>query len=381
MTHAAAIRARWAVIIAYLAHGLIWGAWVPHIPLVNERLAVGPAVFGLALLAMAAGAVIAMPVTGALINRYGSATLVKVTGTAFCLLFMLPPLAPTLATYVAAALAFGATIGSMDVAINAHGIAVEKALHVPTMSAVHGGYSVGSMAGALLGAAALAVIGPASHVVIAAASALGLLVLSFPLLLPADVDRGLSASGFAWPTRATIGLGLLCFLALMIEGSVTDWSGIAMRIEHGVDPSTAALAFGAFATGMSVARLVGDRLRQRFGAVRLVATSAAIAALGIAAAVSLPSVVGAIGAFAVAGLGLGNVAPLLFAGGGRLEPAAPGRGIAAVTTLGYAGFLAGPPLIGFVAEMTSLAAAFWLMVGAGAAIAAAAAAVRAADTY
>jgi len=112
-----------------------------------------------------------------------------------------------------------------------------------------------------------------------------------------------------------------------------------------------------------------------------VATSAAIAALGIAMAVSLPSIAGAIGAFAVAGLGLGNVAPLLFAGGGRLEPTAPGRGIAAVTTLGYAGFLAGPPLIGFVAEMTSLAAAFWLMVAAGAAIAAAAAAVRAADTY
>ena len=381
MTTSSPVHARWAVTAIFFLHGLVIGAWVPHVPLAMERLGVGPGVFGLALLAFAGGAVCAMPLAGVLINHYGSARMTTVTGLLLGLMFLGPVLAPTLPLFIAAGFLFGGTIGSMDVAMNSHGIAVEKHLRLPTMSLFHGGFSVGGMVGAFLGAALLHLFGPLTEALIAAAICTGFLSIAVRYLLPASVDKGLSGTHFAWPTGATIGLGFLCFLALMIEGSILDWGAIMMREKFLVDASFAALAFGFYQGGMAVARITGDKLRMTFGAVRLVVVSALMAAAGTALALSVTSPWVAIAAFVFAGLGIGNVAPVLFAGGGRLEPDAPGRGIAAVTTLGYMGFLAGPPLIGFAAEIVTLPWALGLTVLASLIIAAFARTVDAADTF
>ena len=381
MTQPTPNQARWAVNATFLLHGMLVGAWVPHIPLAKERLDVGPAVFGLALLAFAGGAVCAMPAAGVLINRFGSARLTAVTGMLFCLTFFGPILAPTMPAFVIAGFFMGMTIGSMDVAMNAHGIAVEKALKLPTMSMFHGGFSIGGMAGAFLGAILLKLFGAVAQAVIIAVICLAIQLMAMRFYLPAAADKGLSGSHFAWPTKATIGLGLLCFLALMIEGSILDWAAIMMREKFLVDASFAALAFGFYQGGMAVARLTGDWIRLKAGAVRMVTVSALMAAAGTAVALSVPSPFLAIAAFVFAGLGIGNVAPVLFAGGGRLEPDAPGRGIAAVTTLGYSGFLCGPPLIGFAAQVTSLPTALFLTVVAALIIAFYARSVNAADTY
>jgi MFS family permease len=381
MTTTTPTQAKWAVGATFLLHGILIGSWVPHIPLAKERLDVGPGIFGLALLAIAAGAVCAMPTAGVLINRYGSAVLTKVTGILFCLTFFGPIFAPSLATFALAGFAMGMMIGSMDVAMNAHGIAAEKALKLPIMSMLHGGFSVGGMIGAFVGAALLKLYGEFAQAAIIAVLCLLIQLLASRYYLPADVDKGLSGSHFAWPTKATIGLGLLCFLALMIEGSILDWAAIMMREKFMVDASIAALAFGFYQGGMAVARLTGDWIRLKVGAVKMVTVSALMASAGTAAALLAPSPYMAIAAFVFAGLGLGNIAPVLFAGGGRLEPDAPGRGIAAVTTLGYSGFLCGPPLIGFVAQVTSLPTALFLTVAAGLIIAVSARSVRAADTY
>ena len=373
--------ARSAVALTFLVHGFVVGSWIAHIPLAKDRLNVGTGVFGLALLALAVGAIIAMPLSGGLINRFGSARVTTFTGIAFCLAFIMPPLAPDLLTFVLVAIVFGATIGSMDVAMNAHGIAVEKAMRRATMSFLHAAFSIGAMAGSLLGAFLLIVLGEMGHIFLAAAIGLILFLFCFRYFLPGDTDKGLSGAGFVWPTRATIGLGALCFLALMAEGAIVDWSGLMLRQRFLLDAGMAALGFAAFAAGMSFSRLVGDRMRMKFGAARLVRWSALLMALGLAAALVIPSALIAIIALALAGIGIGNAAPILFAGGGRLEPDAPGRGIAAVTTLGYAGFLAGPPLIGFVAELTGLTAALGLVVLASLVIAASARAAGAADAY
>ncbi|MGL4591537.1 MAG: MFS transporter [Aestuariivirga sp.] len=381
MTFIDAVRARWAVGAMFLLHGILIGSWVPHIPLAKERLDAGPAVFGLALLAFAGGAVVAMPTAGMLINRFGSARMSGITGILFCLTFFGPILAPDMTTFVVAGLLMGMSIGSMDVAMNAHGIAVEKALRLPTMSMFHGGFSLGGMIGAFLGALLLRLYGELPQAAMTAALCLAMQLTAMRVLLPNSVDQGLSGSHFAWPTRATIGLGLLCFLALMIEGSILDWAAIMMREKFLVDASIAALAFGFYQSGMAVARFTGDWLRLKVGAVRLVFVSALMAAAGTAVALAVPSPEVAIAAFVFAGLGIGNVAPILFAGGGRLEPDAPGRGIAAVTTLGYSGFLAGPPLIGFAAQLTSLPVALGLTVIAALIIAAFARMVDAADSF
>lgn len=381
MTPSTPTQARWAVAATFLLHGILVGAWVPHIPLAKERLDVGPGVFGLALLAFAGGAVCAMPVAGALINRFGSAALTTITGLLFCLTFLGPILAPTLPTFIVAGFFMGMTIGSMDVSMNAHGIAVEKALKRPTMSMLHAGFSIGGTIGAFMGAALLKAYGELAQALIVAGLCAAIQIASARFYLQADVDKGLSGSHFAWPTRATIGLGLLCFLALMVEGSILDWAAIMMRQKFEIDAGFAALGFGFYQAGMAGARLTGDWIRLRVGAVRMVLWSAILAAGGTALALSAPSPYLALAAFVFAGLGLGNIAPVLFAGGGRLEPDAPGRGIAAVTTLGYSGFLLGPPLIGFVAQVTDVNTALYITVAAAIIIAIFARSVRAADTY
>ena len=374
-------QARWATFSLFLLHGTMVGSWVPHIPLAKERFDVGPAVFGLALLAIAAGAVTAMPLTGAMINRYGSSRVALVTGVLFCLAFTGPVVSPSLLPFVIMGYLLGAFIGSMDVAMNAHGIAVERALKRPIMSMLHGGFSIGGMIGAFLGAWALKYVDEFTHIALAGVACLVLLLVSVQFLLPRTIDKGLSDTHFGWPTKATIGLGFLCFLALMAEGSVLDWSAIYFTAEYKVDAGTAGLAYAFFSGGMAASRFTGDWLRLKFGAVHMVVASALLTAVSIALAVSVSSFLTAVIAFTFAGIGIGNIAPLLFAGGGRLEPEAPGRGIAAVTTLGYAGFLAGPPLIGFAAQLTSLGQAFWLIVIASLVIAVFGRRVRAADTY
>ena len=381
MTQTSPSQARWAVFTIFMLHGTLIGSWVPHVPLAKDRLDVGTGILGLALLAIAGGAVFAMPITGALINRYGSARITLVTGVLFALAFFGPTLAPTLLTFIIGGVAMGACIGSMDVSMNTHGIAVEKALKQPIMSGLHGAFSLGAMLGAFGGAALVQKFGPLAQVTIVSSIMLVLHLTASQFLLPNSLDKGLSTSHFAMPTKATIGLGLLCFLALMIEGSVMDWAAIMMRDKFVIDLGLAALAFGFYQGGMAVTRLSGDLGRKKFGAVNLITFSAILAAIGTTIALISPSPYLTFAAFAFAGLGVGNLAPVLFAGGGRLEPEAPGRGIAAVSSMGYAGFLAGPPMIGFVAQVTSLPLALGLTVLASLIIAIFARGVAAADTY
>ena len=372
-------RARQAIAIIFFTHGLLVGGWAPHIPLAKERLAVGTGLFGWILLAMAAGGVAAMPVAGALIHRYGSARLCRAVAPFMALSFLAPVAAGTPAGLAAALVLFGAALGTLDVAMNAHGVAVEQALRRPVMSSFHGWYSVGTAAGAGLGSLLVGLAGPATHAVASVAVALALFGFALTRLLPAAVDRGHSGSHFGWPTRATMALGALAFLALVIEGAMLDWSALHLRQNAAAPLTLAGFGFAAFSTGMAATRFAGDRLRLRFGSVRLVRWSAAALAAGLAAAMLVPNAPLAVAAFAIAGLGVGNIAPVLFAGGGRAEPGAPGRGIAAVTTLGYSGFLLGPPLIGMVAEETGLRFALALTVPAAVAIALSARAAKAAD--
>jgi len=381
MKSATPAQARWAVAASFLLMGLLIGAWVPHVPLAKERLGVGPGIFGLALLAIAGGAVLAMPTAGVLINRYGSARMITITGLLFCVAFFGPVLAPTLLTFALSGAVMGMAIGSMDVAMNAHGIAVEKAMKKPIMSMLHGVYSLGAMAGAFIGGALLQGLGELPQAAIMAGACILIQLAAARFFLPGSTDKGLSGSHFAWPTRATIGLGLLCYLALMIEGSIIDWSAILLRESFAVEAGIAALGFAVYQGGMAISRLSGDWIRMKAGAVRMVAASALLTAIGTTLALLAPTPTISIIAFFLAGIGIGNVAPVLFAGGGRLEPTAPGRGIAAVTTLGYTGFLSGPPLIGFVAQVTSLTTALFLTVLAALIIAIFARAVKAADTY
>ena len=372
-------RARVAIGLVFLANGAVFGSWAPQIPLVQERLGLGPAVLGTALLAMAVGALCAMVLAGSVIARFGSAPVTRATGIVMCLALPLACLAPSLAALVAALAILGAANGMMDVAMNAHGVAVETRLQRPIMSSLHGLFSLGGLAGASLGAVALAQVTPAVHVLIAG-PALALLVLVLTrYLLPGHVDGADSGPHFVRPSRSALMFGLLAFLVLMSEGAALDWSAAWLRQDLGMDPAHAGLGYAAFAGFMAAGRFAGDTLRHRVGAVALVRASALVAALGFALALLVATPVAAISGFALAGLGIANTVPVLFGAGGRLPDTAPGAGIAAIAGIGYLGFLAGPPLIGLLAELTSLGTALGLLVLACGIVALRASLVRVAD--
>jgi fucose permease len=373
--------ARWAVSALFFHLGLCIGTWAPHIPFAKQRLLASPTGFGLALLFVGLGGVIAMPAMGLVINRFGSAHAAVVAALLTLATLPLPVIAPDLWTFALALLVFGASYGSLDVAINAHGLLVETTLRRPVMSAFHGLYSLAGLAGAGLAAVMIEHVSELSRVLVSSAICLALTRFAAHNLLPAGADRGKSRTPFALPTRATIGMGLLCLLALLIEGAIIDWCGINLREARGASGTITSLAFGLFAGGMALSRMVGDRARLRWGSAFVVRYTALSTAILVMIAVTVPDARLSLMAFALSGVTIGPLAPILFAGGGRADPDNPGRSIAAVTTLGYSGFVLGPAIVGILADWSSVGVALAIAAATGFVIAAFSSAARVADGH
>ena len=354
--------ARLAVSVVFFVNGTVLASWVPHVATVQAGLGLTPGTLGLALLGMAAGAVISMPLAGALIGRVGSRAVTTFAALAFCLTLPLPLLASSAPLLGLALLLFGAANGAMDVSMNAQAVDVERRHGRPIMSAFHGLFSLGGLAGASLAVLLVGMgVAPLAHV-------LG--VAAVCLIVAAVASRGLLAAAgrvsagprFARPTGSLVGLGALAFCIAVGEGSMADWSAVYLRGSLGTDATFAAAGYAAFSLTMAAGRFVGDRLVARFGPVTIVRASASLAAVGLAAGLIVGHPVAAIVGFGCVGAGLANLIPLLFSAAGRAPGVGPGVGIAAVATVGYFGFLAGPPLIGFAAELVTLPVALGVVV-------------------
>lgn len=372
-------RARWATAAIFLVNGAVIGTWAAHIPLVETRLAISHATLGVALLVMAAGALIAMPLTGGLTARLGSAPVIRGAMAALLVALPLPLTAPSLAILMTALFFLGAANGALDVAMNAHGVLVERRIGRAIMSSLHGMWSVGGLAGAGLAALLFPLVAPFAQVAVAWVALTCTALLALRFLLPAGEDRGVAEDGgvsFAWPRKATIGLGLLCFLALSSEGAILDWSALHLDGRFDLGPGFAATGYAAFSAAMASSRFLGDWMRGRFGAAALVRWSALLAAAGLVLALTGPWPVLAVAGFALVGLGLANLVPVFFGAAGRLPGEQTGGAIAAVATFGYTGFLLGPPVIGFAADLAGLGRALGLIVLACLAVGASAHIVR-----
>ena len=350
---------------------------MPHIPAVKARHGATDTELGFVLLAMAAGAVVALPLAGPLVVRFGSRAMTSAAALAFCLAMPLPVLSPSLPLTAAALAVLGACNGLLDVAMNAQAAAVERGLGRAVMSSFHALFSVGGLAGALLaGGAMLAGAGEAPHVVGAALLALAVVIAALPALLPSTRDRTPAAPALVWPPRALLVLGGLAFLGLLAEGAMADWSAVYLRDVVGTGPSVAATGFAAFSLAMAAGRFAGDALVNRFGAAAVVSVSGAVAAGGLGAALLVGGALSGVAGMALVGRGIANIVPVLFAAAARTPGIAPGRALAAVATTGYLGFLAGPPLIGALAGVAGLPAGLALVSVACALVAARGGAVR-----
>ena len=351
---------RLATFLVFSVNGAMIGTWVAHIPWLQDHLGISKATLGLCLLCMAAGALVSMPLTGHLIDRRPSATVTRSTTLVFCLMPALPLLATSPYMLGAILFVFGASNGAMDVAMNAHGVSIQKELDRPIMSSLHGGWSVGGFAAAgLVAVAAAAGLDPRVESLFVGVALL-LLSLWITRRLGAANAHSSAGHGLALTTRPVILIGALCFLVMLTEGAIGDWSGIYLRQDAGASAAGAAMAFTGFSLGMAIARLGGDVVNARIGAGRLLRAGTALVAIALGGVLLIGEMVPAVIGFALCGLGIANAVPLLFSAAGRIHP--PGPSLAAAFTLGYTGFVVGPPVIGLLSDQVGLSRTLALLV-------------------
>ena len=357
-------QARGAVTAIFFLNGFIFGAWAARIPAVRDHVGLSDGELGIVLACAAVGSIVAMPIAGGRAARIGSRRATRVAFALVCLAAGVIALAPSLPVLCAVALFYGASMGSLDVSMNAHGVAVERRYGRAILASFHAAFSIGGLAGAALGALSAAVgldVRVQLALVAAGSAAIGLTWSR--RFLGSDADAmGRTEPVFVRPPRRLLALGALAFACLLIEGASADWSAVYLRDELGTTAAIAALGFTAFSITMTLGRVFGDRLVDRFGPEAIVRAGGGRAAggfgLALVAAAPVPAVIG----FACLGAGMSGVVPIVFRASGHVPGMAPGVGLAAVSTTGYLGFLIGPPTIGGLAELVGLPAALAVVV-------------------
>ena len=368
-TNAAPATARRAVSVCFLLNGLILASWLPHIPELKSRLALSDGRLGFLLLAMAVGAVAALPTAGWLIAHFGSRAITTVSAAALSLAVTLPAVSPDVVVSAAALAVLGVCNAVLDVAMNAQGVLVEKSYGRPIMSSFHALFSLGGLFGA--GGASLAMaagLNAITHLAFVALLGFTAIALAAAHLVPTPRSSGRVKAWFVAPPVALLGLGLLAFCALLSEGAMGDWGAVYLRDSLGTSAALAAMGFAAFSLAMALGRLVGDALARRLGGPCLMRVSGSLAAVGLSVALLVRQPGIALLGFGLVGLGVANLIPVLFSAAGRTGADA-GTAIAAVATTGYLGYLAGPPLIGLAADAAGLPAALGIVCAACALVA------------
>jgi len=337
------------VAAAFAVHAAVAGSFSTRLPALKHGLGIGDGRVGLALFVMAVGTVGGTRLAPLLVERVGSRPSVRVGTPVFCLALLGPGVASSYGPFCVSLALLGVLGGFLDVAFNAQGIAVQRAYGRPLLAGLHGVWSVAFFAGGAIGAlAAAAGVSPARQFAVLGAL---LAIASAPLLAwqLSQADEPPVPADFAHLPRGRIlALGAVGFAAFVAEGAAADWSAIYARDGLGAGAGAAALGVAAFGIAMALARFTGDRATTRYGPVRLVGVGGAISAAGYALVVAVPHLAALYAGFALVGLGLGAVVPLVFGASGT--SGALGR----VVALSYVGSIAGPAAIGLAAEAASL---------------------------
>ncbi|MEU8150865.1 MFS transporter [Nonomuraea sp. NPDC048901] len=364
MNKSDAKRARIAVFSFFFLSGFVMGLWAAGLPSLNDRLDLGPARLGSVLLLVSGGALVSMLVAGPLVDKWSSRVVCWVGGPLSAAVLLGPALAPSYPALAVLAVLLGIGLGVAEVAMNSHSVEVERVYGRPIISAFHGTWSLGGAVGGALTAGALKVgVDPQALLVGAAIVVPFLYVPAARMLLPdppQHVTREESATGSSplrWGLVAL--LGLAAFAGHLSEGAAIDWAALHARWVLHTDPAAAPIAYTIFAVAMTTVRLLGDPIRARLGSVRTIQLAGVLATCGYVLVLVAPltadalQVVCAWSGWALVGVGLATVVPVIFsavgAAGNRV-----GRALALVTAFGYSGLLVGPALLGYLAESWTL---------------------------
>ncbi len=359
---------RAAVSTFFAVVGFISASWITRIPALTSKLDLDTAQLGILLLFIAIGSLLAFQFIGRLIERYGS----NRTTFLFCLGFVaalaLMAVSPNAAILGGSLFIYGFGFGATDVAMNAQGVTVEHKLRKPIMGSLHGFFSLGALVGAALsGILAQLGVGLVPNLVAFSVMGLALAVwanggqIEDEPVTPGEApgEKGLR---FSLPPRVLWPLGVIAFCGAVGEGAMADWSALYVHDELGGSEGTAALAFAAFSTTMLIGRFAGDKIVSRFGPGNVVQAGAIVSAIGLAGGLLIEGAGSAIVGFSVMGIGLAFVFPVVYSAAGSTPGIPSGRGVAAVATIGYTGFLAGPPLLGLLARVTSIRLSLFVVV-------------------
>lgn len=346
--------------IAFFIAGVGIAAWAPLVPYAKARAGLDEGTLGLLLLCLGVGSILAMPLAGILSTRFGCR---RVTAGGTLLICAALPLLATVSSIpalIAALFMFGAGLGTVDSTVNLQAVIVERASGKNMMSGFHGLFSLGGIVGAA-GVSGLLGLGisPLGATLVVIVLLLIALAKAVPHLLPYGSES--SGPAFAVPHGIVLFIGGMCFIVFLAEGAALDWSAVFLTQERGIDTAYAGLGYAAFAFTMTAGRLTGDKIVRRLGATRVIVSGGLTAAAGLFLATFAPSWEAALVGYALLGAGCSNIVPVLYTAVGKQTVMPESIAVPAITTLGYAGILAGPAVIGFVAHGSSLSFAFALM--------------------
>ncbi|MGI4855597.1 MAG: MFS transporter [Janthinobacterium lividum] len=339
--------------IAFFIAGFGVSAWAPLVPFVKVRAGLDDGALGLLLLCIGVGSILAMPVAGGLATRFGCRRVIACAAVAMCAMLPLLATVASLPVLAVVLFLFGIAVGCLDCTVNIQAVIVERASGKAMMSGFHGLYSLGGIVGAA-GMTGLLSVGVSPLFAALCVSGLALVATAQGAAGALTYGSARSGPAFAMPRGIVLFIGLLCFVVFLAEGAMLDWSAVFLSSVRQVPSTYAGLGYVAFAATMTLGRLTGDAVVGRLGKQTVVTAGGVLAAAGLALATMVPVWPAAVAGYALVGAGCANIVPVMYSLCGRQTAMPENIAVPAISTLGYAGILAGPALIGFVAHGTSL---------------------------
>lgn len=362
-------RSKSATKAIFLVCGFAISSWAPMVPFAKERLGLNDAQLGYLLLMLGVGAIVMMPISGLLSHKFGTRIVILISGLVAALSLPLLLIMPDPFSMAFTLFIFGAGVGTIDVAMNAHGINVQNAYNKQIMSSLHGLFSVGGLCGSLgLGILLKVGLNPLGASISIAILLVLILAYNYRSLFSKEVEKKYSIkkeSGshpeVSKPKKrlnlSVILLGLGCFVVFLSEGAILDWSALFLKESRNIDVELAGLGYASFSIAMATMRLLGDNIVEKLSGKLVLTIGGWIAGAGLLLVVCTPWIATALTGFVLLGIGAANIVPVFFSEGGKLKGINSSIAITVISTMGYAGQLAGPALLGFIAFRYSLTVA------------------------
>jgi len=356
-------KSRLAVNAIFFAYGLTFASWASRIPTIQQELNISDGVLGLILFALPAGLFLCLPFSGWIINHFGSKKVVIVSGLIYTLLLLVIGIAQDLAQLIAVLFTFGFFSSLLNIAVNTQAVGVESSYDKPIMASFHGMWSLAGFGGAAIGTLMMGYgIAPVYHFFLILVVMLVIIAFSNSNLIEKDAGQSSDGLKFVMPDRPLLKLGVIAFCSLICEGTMFDWSGVYFLKIVKAEPAWVGVGYTAYMVAMASGRFMADWLTHKIGVQRVLQLSGTLTVFGLLIAVLFPYQFPAIIGFLIVGLGVSSVVPLAYSAASKSKTMPASQALSTVTTIGFFGLLAGPPIVGLIAGATDLKVAFTFLI-------------------